>query len=62
MTFVPGKKLRIISKNTECNPGKSMKILRLSYLISRKENRDIIKIKDAQKASELVGGNDRKER
>ena len=45
--------LEIIAKNADSNPNKSMKLLRLSYSISRGENRDIIKKEDTEKAVEL---------
>ena len=46
--------LRIIAQNANCNPGKSMTILKMAYSISRGENRDIIKKGDTEKAVELL--------
>ena len=45
--------LEIIAQNSQ-NPGRAMKTLQMSYVISRGESRNIIRKKDVQKASELL--------
>ena len=49
--------LKTIAHSSKNNPGKSMELLQMSYSISRSDNRNIIQMKDVQKAIELLGEN-----
>ena len=53
--------LKMIAQNADNNPAKSIKLFQISYSISRSQDRNILKIEDAQKAIELLGENRRKE-
>lgn len=46
--------LKIIAQNADGNPGKSMRLLQISYSIMRAGDKNIMKMKDVKKAVELL--------